>query len=406
MKMKFLKINKPLSILFFVFSFNTLFAQWNQTSGLTGINCQRFIKLGNTVFAGTDGSGIWKSNDDGATWEQSSNGLNPSTDYSITELTVLGANTLIAATYDNGVFKSDDNGANWISITGTLPASSVYPVTAITSNANMIIVGVESQGIYYTTDSGTTWTQANTGWTTSMFYRTLIIANSHVYATTQDGVFKSSINTFSWSPINTGLPGTPPSTRTICNQNDTLYLGTSNDGIYRSLDFGQNWTSLNTSTTQNFRVSSIIFDVEKLYFASNGAANNVYSTNKNNINWTVVGSGLASSPNDIIISNSHLLAATGSDGPYKFSLTADLTKNIIENNFNISPNPSKGIFNLDFNSNENSSIKIINLLGKCVYQNDYESKSIQIDLSDQDKGVYFIVIQTNKGLIEQKLIVE
>jgi photosystem II stability/assembly factor-like uncharacterized protein len=404
--MKFLKLNKILSILFLVVSFNTVFAQWNQSTGLTGANCQRFIKLGNTVFAGTDGAGVWKSIDDGFTWVQSSNGLSPSTDYSITELTLLGANTLIAATYHNGVFKSNDNGANWISITGTLPASSLYPVTAIASNANMIIVGIESQGIYYTTDSGITWTQANTGWTTSMFYRTLIIVNSNVYATTQDGVFKSSINTFSWTPINNGLPGTPPSIRTICNQNDILYLGTSNDGIYRSLDFGQNWTSLNTPTTQNFRVSTIIFDVDKLYFASNGSANDVYSTNLSNINWSVVGTGLASSPNDLIISNSQLLAATGSDGPYKISLTAGITENINENNINISPNPSEGIFNIQLNSIENSTIKITNVLGKCVYQNIYASESIQIDLSVQGKGVYFVSIKTNKGLIIQKLIVD
>ncbi len=314
------KITKLLPILFLALSFNTVFAQWTQSTGLVGINCQRFIKLGNTVFAGTSANGMWKSIDDGLTWTQCSNGLNPSTDYSITELTILGNHTIIAATYNNGVFKSNDYGSNWTSITGTLPVSN--PAYALASNTNMIIVGIESQGIYYTTDSGTTWTQANTGWTTNLFFRTLLIVNSNVFACTQDGVFTSSINTFSWSPAINGLPGSPPSTRVMYNQNDTLYLGTSTGGIYRSLDQGQNWTSLNTSSTQTFRVSTIIVKKDTIYFASNGSADNVYKSSKKTINWTIVGTGLASSPNDIIISNTKLLAATGADGPYYFTISA------------------------------------------------------------------------------------
>jgi photosystem II stability/assembly factor-like uncharacterized protein len=397
----------------FTFSLNFVIAQWNQSTGLQGINCQRFAKLGNTVFVGADGAGIWKSTNDGLSWIQCNNGLNASTDYSITELAVLGNNTIVAATYDNGLFKSIDYGANWVSITGNLPASKIYPITALAANETTIIVGIDSQGIYYTTDSGSTWTLANSGWTTNMFYRQLCIVGTDVFACSQDGVFKSSISSFLWSPVINGLPGTPPSIRRIYNDNDTLYLGTSSNGIYRSVDHAANWTSLNTSLTQGFRVSSIIEKNDTLYFASNGSTNNVYMSPKVNINWNTVGSGLASSPNDIIFSNNNLLAATGVNGPYYFNtlgttLTADNNKIQTQSSINIFPNPFSSQITIRFPQlQENTKIVLMDLKGNILKSINFSGIELTMEKEELTKGLYYLqIISQINEVICQKILLE
>ena len=403
--------NKILNlIVLLLFTLNTAFSQWNQTAGLVGVNCQRFVNLGNTTFVGTNANGIWKSTDGGLSWTQCNNGLNPNTDYSITELAILGSNTIIAATYDNGVFKSNDNGANWTNITGTLPASTTFPVTAITANSTMIIAGVESQGIYYSIDSGTTWTQANSGWTTNMFYRQLLIVGSDVYACTQDGVFKSSISSFLWTSVTNGLPGLPPSIRRIYNDNNTLYLGTSTNGIYRSIDHAANWTSLNTTLTQGFRVSSILEKNDTLYFASNGAANNVYMSPKNTINWSLVATGLASSANDIIFSNSNLLAATGADGPYIFSsITSNIDENTSSNlQINIYPNPFSSQSTIIFSQLQvNTAVKLFDIQGNEIKSINFSGTKLIIEKEQLVNGLYFIkTIDNNNAVVNKKIIVE
>lgn len=410
---KTIKMNKKMTfplIMILAFTLNNAFSQWNQTTGLVGVNCQRFVNLGNTTFVGTNANGIWKSTDDGLSWTQCSNGLNPNTDYSITELAILGSNSIIAATYDNGVFKSNDNGANWTNITGTLPVSTTFPVTAVTANSTMIIVGVESKGIYYTLDSGVTWTQANSGWSTSMFYRQLLIVGSDVYACSQDGVFKSSTSSFLWTSVTNGLPGLPISIRRIYNDNDTLYLGTSTSGIYRSVNQAANWTSLNTNLTQGFRVSSILEKNDTLYFASNGAANNVYMSPKNTINWSLVATGLASSPNDIIFSNSNLLSATGADGPYIYSgITSSIDENTSTNlHVNIYPNPFSSQLKFIFPQLQvNTVVKLFDVHGNQIKNINFSGINLIIDREELVNGVYFLkIIDKHNAVINKKIIVE
>lgn len=70
------------------------------------------------------------------------------------------------------------------------------------------------------------------------------------------------------------------------------------------------------------------------------------------------------------------------------------------------PNPSKGKFTIDYNGEESiiSSISVCNQLGDVVFSGD--SKSREIDLSDQSKGVYFVKITTNNNVITKKLILQ
>jgi len=92
-----------------------------------------------------------------------------------------------------------------------------------------------------------------------------------------------------------------------------------------------------------------------------------------------------------------------------------VSTNILENKiakFNIYPNPSKGVFNISFSSEtlQYFNIRIRNSLGAEVYRLNYQNLESdftkQINLSNYDKGVYFLELETNDDLIYKKIILQ
>ena len=112
-------------------------------------------------------------------------------------------------------------------------------------------------GVFKSTDGGTSWSPATTGLTcgTSSCEVTALALDpttpTTLYAgTSSDGVFKSTDGGGSWSPVNTGLINLTvtalaldPTTPT------TLYAGTSSDGVFKSTDGGGSWSPVNTGLT-------------------------------------------------------------------------------------------------------------------------------------------------------------
>jgi len=76
------------------------------------------------------------------------------------------------------------------------------------------------------------------------------------------------------------------------------------------------------------------------------------------------------------------------------------------------PNPSRDIFNVSFVSDEVQSleISIINVVGEAIYTADLEQfvgqYTKEVSLATYPKGVYFLEITTDKGVINKKLILQ
>ncbi|MBL6663934.1 MAG: T9SS type A sorting domain-containing protein [Flavobacteriales bacterium] len=86
---------------------------------------------------------------------------------------------------------------------------------------------------------------------------------------------------------------------------------------------------------------------------------------------------------------------------------SSINENLID--VNIFPNPSSNIFNLEFNSDSETEILVTNILGEQVY---FESINTlgelytQIDLSNEQKGVYNLTIKTSDRISNHKLILQ
>jgi hypothetical protein len=103
-----------------------------------------------TLYAGTEGGGIFKSADAGKTWAAANNGL---TDPDILALAIdpAGPATLYAGTKSSGVFRSMDGGASWGPVNDGLTASSVK-ILVIDPSVGTVYAGTQGGGVFVTED--------------------------------------------------------------------------------------------------------------------------------------------------------------------------------------------------------------------------------------------------------------
>jgi PKD repeat protein len=71
--------------------------------------------------------------------------------------------------------------------------------------------------------------------------------------------------------------------------------------------------------------------------------------------------------------------------------------------YSLYPNPTNGVFTLEVNSE--ASVEIRNTVGALVYANDHVKSSERIDLSQQAKGIYLVLIKNDQKSFIEKLII-
>ena len=82
------------------------------------------------------------------------------------------------------------------------------------------------------------------------------------------------------------------------------------------------------------------------------------------------------------------------------------------NNLEVYPNPSKDIFNVSFVSEDiqNLEIRVLNLIGEVIYTEGLEQfvgeYTKSINMSSYTKGVYFLEITTNDGVVNKKIVLQ
>jgi len=78
----------------------------------------------------------------------------------------------------------------------------------------------------------------------------------------------------------------------------------------------------------------------------------------------------------------------------------------------IYPNPSRDIFNIEFTSllRQDLEIRIINSIGEIIYLENLENYigqfKKQVSLKEYSKATYLLRIQTDKGIVNKKLILQ
>jgi len=114
-----------------------------------------------------------------------------------------------------------------------------------------------------------------------------------------------------------------------------------------------------------------------------------------------------------ILTNNRILNSIVDLGPYEFSSTLTVVTEIDKQNIGIVlfPNPTSNILNLTFNISEidNFVLTLFDINGRLLKTIDQGQKTIgtynyQIDLSQQQCGIYFLTLKTTKQEYTQKII--
>ncbi|MEC7840879.1 MAG: hypothetical protein VYC78_01755 [Actinomycetota bacterium] len=251
--------------------------------------------LDGTMYATTYNLGIFKSTDGGKNWVFASFGIKNW--YGMQLAThPEDADTLFTTT-NGGVYKSTNAAESWELIGGSdlcddedAGGNCHYHGIVVEKEAPFkVLVGSggdqyakEGVGLTGSEDNGESWRNSDDGFVRDVHVSKLVIDpnnNNVFYATTQGeteytdkvgdgaGVFKSTDRGNNWTQINNGLNSLETNVLAVDpNDSDVLYLGTDDDGIYKSINGGENWKKL--IPTASFGVGDIIVDPQN--------SNNVY----------------------------------------------------------------------------------------------------------------------------------
>ena len=251
--------------------------------------------LDGTMYATTYNLGIFKSTDGGKNWVFASFGIKNW--YGMQLAThPEDADTLFTTT-NGGVYKSTNAGKSWELIGGSdlcddedAGGNCHYHGIVVEKEAPFkVLVGSggdqyakEGVGLTGSEDNGESWRNSDDGFVRDVHVSKLVIDpnnNNVFYATTQGeteytdkvgdgaGVFKSTDRGNNWTQINNGLNSLETNVLAVDpNDSDVLYLGTDDDGIYKSINGGENWKKL--IPTASFGVGDIIVDPQD--------SNNIY----------------------------------------------------------------------------------------------------------------------------------
>ncbi|MFV9505258.1 MAG: WD40/YVTN/BNR-like repeat-containing protein [Oscillochloridaceae bacterium umkhey_bin13] len=233
-------------------------------SGLTrdGRNVNRLAISPNyaadqTVFAATWGDGVYRSTDGGASWSKVSQGV---TDHYLSSLVIspaYAADRTLFASSSSAVYRSTDGGTNWARLSsgsGFNPAVYLAISPNFAADATIFATDLEG-GVSRSQDGGVTWqgigplSLGNLNSGTGFVYLSPNFSNDQtVFATTNTAGYRSAISRnagTSWEDLGTGLAGTEiNAVVTFVDSTNQEVLLAGADGLYRTTDGGKIWQTV------------------------------------------------------------------------------------------------------------------------------------------------------------------
>ncbi len=220
---------------------------------------------------GTPPDGIYRSTDDGLTWQYLSGtsfpggyiakiAINPATPSLILAGYTLGYS--LTNQYVFGIYLSRDGGTTWNAV---LPQYWVTDIEYDPTNSSTVYAAgyatipgtlTGQSAIYKSSDAGATWQQISNQWITSIAVDP--VAPNLLYgvpgaSTSPPFIYSSTDSGVTWSPlpVPSGMTITPTSLLiSPANSNRIYAFGGIYNGIWRSDDAGQTWSNV-TSNLQD-----------------------------------------------------------------------------------------------------------------------------------------------------------
>ena len=219
-----------------------------------------------TLYVATQSTGIHKTTDCGATWNEVNQGLTESR-FMIVKIPpdAANANRVYALAETGALFITQDGGANW-SLVSTVLQGIDRRNLALSANFNVdqtLYASAENwswqelgdgPGVFKSTDGGVTWARVDNGMSDKRIWKVLASPSAAsagtLFALGYDVIYKSTDGGANWSSL-----ASPDSNLTDLalspnfGSDQTMFAtawGNNNGRVYRSTDGGANWTGFDT----------------------------------------------------------------------------------------------------------------------------------------------------------------
>jgi len=385
-------------------------ASWTQViTGLTYTTVSSLEVMGTNVFAGTLYGGIYLSTDSGTSWIQT--GL---ADTSVLSLAVMGTN-ILAGTYGHGVFISTDNGANWLQTSMSNP--TVYALAVSGTN---LFAGT-NYSVYLSINTGTSWTAIGSDLPNYSVYSFGVSPNEtnsgNLYTGTNYGfVYLSYNNGMNWNQVASNLYDNDAPVSSLAVMGTNLFAGTAGSGVFLLANNGSSWTAIDSGLT-NKNINALAVNGTNLFAGTDGG---VYLSTNNGTSWTQANTNLTdTSILSLAIMGTNLIAGTRGSGVWMRPLSEMITaiesvKDQVPIQFKLDqnyPNPFNPSTTIIYSIPKAAQVilKVYNVLGKEVATlvNEEElagNYSVVFNARNLSSGIYFYRMQAESFVGTKKLI--
>jgi photosystem II stability/assembly factor-like uncharacterized protein len=278
---------------------------WTYTNGPGTGNDIRVLAVDSRgrILAGTWSLGgtVWRSSDNGTSWIQLAviPNSNP-----ILGLSVNGRDHIFASVYGRGVYRSTDDGASWQMKSSGLTSVGVRWV--LVDKYQYVWVCTEA-GLYRSLDNGETWNLKLSGSFGTVFQDStnafVTVGSSSHYRSTDGGI------TWTVIPIISGiaLVGIHP---------DGSYFGiTPNSGIFRSTDYGSTWKDLSNPYAWTGYTAAMTFNPKgHIFYAKDGDNAGVILSTDMGATWIAINTGLSTKRTIPLLYHPNGYAFVGTNG--------------------------------------------------------------------------------------------
>lgn len=269
------------------------------------------------LFAGSFGTGVFRSHDRGESWTPMNEGLS---DLFLLCLAVDAKGRVYAGTVRGGVFRTTDDGQQWVSISKGLKH---VEVKSLLVNSKGVFAGT-GRGIYRWNASLQTWS-AVADELDQLLIASMIMIEDHILlaATAGKGLFRYDISgatASKWQGKASELidPKERLSHRFLrivaTGTNNHIFLGTQDGGIFRSTDMGSSWHTISRSLP-NDSIRGIVADDSGLYV---GTGRGIYQLDEESRRWQPRNTGLTETAIEtLLIAPQGILYAGTSAGAFR-----------------------------------------------------------------------------------------
>ena len=166
----------------------------------------------------------------------------------------MGNYSIFVGTVGQGLNISSDSGESWTKIRNPLPSEcNIRALRTYPDNPHRVLAGSDGLGLYRTEDNGLTWDNVDSPFADLQVWSVAVDPSDSdtIFAGTRPEGFRSRDGGRSWQKLDMGVNmdcpiGTPRTTNIIVDPRDsrTVWAGIEVDGVYKSLDGGDNWVHL------------------------------------------------------------------------------------------------------------------------------------------------------------------